>query len=108
MPNEQKTQQSPGFGRNRAWHFSHSWKKMQASVGMPCTDWKPQNGHVRTDSRIGDVVTVGRPTIKGTGVCGARRSYSVDLPRPITAGMRANSTNIARYTLPETGSRLAT
>jgi hypothetical protein len=37
-PKEQNTQQSPGFGRRRAWQPAHSWKKTQASVGMSSTD----------------------------------------------------------------------
>jgi len=34
VPYEQKTQQSPGFGRSKPPHAAQSWKKMQASVGI--------------------------------------------------------------------------
>src|SRR6186713_1627076 len=34
LPKEQNTQQCPGNGRSIVWQDSHSWKWMQASVGM--------------------------------------------------------------------------
>jgi hypothetical protein len=41
-PYEQKTQQSPAFGRSMAWHPAHWWKYTQASVGITSTDTNPQ------------------------------------------------------------------
>jgi hypothetical protein len=41
-PYEQKTQQSPAFGRSMAWHPAHWWKCTQASVGITSTDTNPQ------------------------------------------------------------------
>jgi hypothetical protein len=34
-PYEQKTQQSPAFGRSTTPQAEHQWKKRQASVGIP-------------------------------------------------------------------------
>lgn len=50
-PNEQKTQQSPGFGRSKVLQASHSWKNWQASAGMVSRFTWPQCGHVKSDSR---------------------------------------------------------
>jgi hypothetical protein len=44
-PYEQKTQQSPGFGRSIAPHCTQSWKKMHAFSGIVSSVTLPQDGH---------------------------------------------------------------
>jgi hypothetical protein len=46
-PNEQKTQQSPGFGRKSVPQPTHSKKYTQALVGIVSTETCPHTGHVR-------------------------------------------------------------
>ena len=68
-PYEQKTQQSPGFGRSNVRHPAHSWKWRHASTGITSTAANPQRGHVRTESRIGCEVIMWR----ADAVCSAIR-----------------------------------
>jgi hypothetical protein len=46
-PNEQKTQQSPGFGRKSVPQPTQSKKYTQALVGIVSTETCPHTGHVR-------------------------------------------------------------
>ena len=62
-PYEQKTQQSPVFGRSNAWQPTHSWKYRQASVGMRSIVTRPQCGQVNAESSIGDACMLGRLTL---------------------------------------------
>ena len=50
-PYEQKTQQSPAFGRSSVPHPLQAWKNMQASVGIFIASACPHAGHVSTDWR---------------------------------------------------------
>lgn len=52
LPNEQNTQQSPGFGRSTVPHPVHSWKNRHASTGIVSVVCLPHSGHVNSDSRI--------------------------------------------------------
>ena len=49
MPYEQKTQQSPGFGRSSTPQPLQSKKYMHASVGMDSIDACPHSGHVKSE-----------------------------------------------------------
>jgi hypothetical protein len=51
-PNEQNTQQSPGFGRNSVLHPTHSKKYKQALVGISSTETCPHCGHVILPLRL--------------------------------------------------------
>jgi hypothetical protein len=51
-PNEQKTQQSPGWGLKISLHCLHSWKNWQASVGIAIFSENPHFGQVSVDSGI--------------------------------------------------------
>lgn len=62
-PYEQNTQQSPGVGRSSVWHPLHSWKKVQASVGMRHVSSNSQTGHRIVQSRIGGVISAGPRSI---------------------------------------------
>lgn len=62
-PKEQKTQQSPGFGRSTVWQAVHSWKYTQASVGMSCSLRAPQCGHVSVERRTGSCIIVQRAAV---------------------------------------------
>lgn len=48
-PNEQKTQQSPAFGRRSSPHPAQRWKKTQASVGIVSSDWWLHEGQRSVD-----------------------------------------------------------
>lgn len=49
LPNEQKTQQSPAWGFNKASHCRHLKKNIHESVGILSLWMWPQAGHVRID-----------------------------------------------------------
>ena len=50
VPYEQKTQQSPGFGRSTAPHAGQSQKNWQLSVGMAASVTAPHPGHVMVET----------------------------------------------------------
>ena len=59
LPYEQKTQQSPGFGRSTVAQDGHLKKNRQASVGISAPEDLPQLGHtmipeVAMGSRMND------------------------------------------------------
>jgi hypothetical protein len=61
LPNEQKTQQSPGLGFSTASHEVQSYKYWQASVGMTSVFSAPQRGQVIIDSRMGCALDIDVP-----------------------------------------------
>jgi len=59
LPNEQKTQQSPGMGFSRVLQWLHSWNHRQASVGIVNVSSKPHCGQVNNDCSIIVFTTLG-------------------------------------------------
>ena len=52
-PNEQNTQQSPGFGRSGAPHLTQSWNATQAFSGMVSASVCPHPGHRSSEMSVG-------------------------------------------------------
>lgn len=89
-PKEQKTQQSPGFGRSNFRQPLHSWKYRHASVGMISVSANPQSGQVRVDTRMGGGCSViGSTPITPRGLISSRNQH----PRSADKGklLRANA-----------------
>lgn len=74
-PNEQKTQQSPGRGRNTEWHPTHSWKNRHESRAISSNVACPQCGHVSMDSRMAAAVAI---------TSCLRHEGSKESPRPLS------------------------